>query len=215
MRNAVATSGWMEVKEWIQRARNEVIAEPPGPPSDWSGRLESVRLLADVVDHFAYLSIDHGWLRVLGTGTEEGVGSLSPWLSIDPSTADAESTNRIVFAHDVVGGFFALAPTETDDAEVEYLAPDELTWMPTGQGIDGWLLWAFDADLGEFYEELRWDGWEDELQRLGVTPAVGVHLYPPPWAEEGRPVSRASRRVVPMEELWLRIMADRKSVLGI
>ena len=59
--------------------------------------------------------------------------------------------------------------------------------------------WLCNGDVASFYQGLRWDGWESEVEPLALTS--GIMLFPPPSTVEGQPVSRARRTVVPMNEL--------------
>lgn len=45
-----------------------------------------------------------------------------------------------------------------------------------------------------------WPGWEDEV--AAVPPHQGLSVYPPPFSREGKDIAAASRRVVPVQELF-------------
>jgi hypothetical protein len=83
-------------------------------------------------------------------------------------------TARVVVADDAVGGVFAI------DA--------------------GALDWALNGDLAKFYQHARWPGWEAESKAL--TRAQAIHTWPPLWSNEGKDVASASRKAVPVLELW-------------
>jgi Protein of unknown function DUF2625 len=53
--------------------------------------------------------------------------------------------------------------------------------------------------MGDFYRDLRWSGWEAEVQQL--SPAQSVAFYPFLFTREGRDVASATRSVVPYSEL--------------
>lgn len=107
-----------------------------------------------------------GCVRLLGAGGD-GVGvSLDDPLGTGgpPPVAHA-----LIIAHDAVGGFFAVngggLPGET--GHVLYLQPDSLTWLSFERSHEAWLQWLFEeADLGAFYGDLRWPGWEADVRYL-------------------------------------------------
>ena len=51
----------------------------------------------------------------------------------------------------------------------------------------------------EFYDDLRWPGWEREVAVVGLDK--GLSLWPPPFSAEGQDVGAVSRAVVPHAEL--------------
>src|SRR5262249_470246 len=80
-------------------------------------------------------------------------------------------------------------------------APDTLDWVSLERGYSDFVHWALAADLGAFYAELRWPAAEAEPADAGGD--VGFPFYPPPFTQQGRSIAGASRRLVPMKELWL------------
>jgi hypothetical protein len=109
---------------------------------------------------------------------------------------------RSRFSLVVDDGFFALngGAFEGDHGAVSYFAPDSLRWEPLEPGYADFVHWALTGDVDGFYADLRWPGWQDEVRPLGLDD--GLLLYPPPFTAEGRPVAAASRRPVPLTELW-------------
>ena len=67
-------------------------------------------------------------------------------------------------------------------------------------GHTAFVHWAFEGDLATYYENMRWPGWQNEIQRVGGEQVL--NLYPPPWTREGKDVSKVSRRPVPATEQW-------------
>jgi hypothetical protein len=80
-----------------------------------------------------------------------------------------------------------------------WLAED--VWrLPLGTGYGAWLSWILPGGLEQFYQELRWPGWEREPTALA--PGQGIAVYPFLWsAEAHRDLAATSRRPVPMREL--------------
>lgn len=142
--------------------------------------------------------VDHGWLRLLGSGHPRLKRTLGRW---NEELGIALASFMIV-ADDASGGVFAinggaLGPSR---GNVHYFAVDTLGWEDTGFGYGAFVRWAFTGDLAGFYENLRWPGWQVEIEQLHGDQALS--LYPPPWTAEGKDVSRVSRRPVPAAELW-------------
>jgi hypothetical protein len=99
-------------------------------------------------------------------------------------------------ADDALGGFFAWF---REPRSVHYLAPDTFDWEDLGLGYSDWLASCFTDRLAAFYEELRWPGWEAEVEQLAGDR--GLHVVPPLVAR-GPPLADRSRRATPVEELW-------------
>jgi hypothetical protein len=147
-----------------------------------------------------------GWLRVFGGGDP----GLVAWNHTSGGTRLA---NALVVGADVLGGFFLLDGGGLGRAgAVHHLAADTLELHDLGVGYTGWLEWVFTGDTAAYYAALRWHGWEEEVGRLDW--ARGLHVYPPPWSVEGRDVGAASRRPVPLAELWALAWEHRAKILG-
>ena len=99
------------------------------------------------------------------------------------------------------GGSFALngGVLGGDKGSVYYYAPDSLRWEPCHFGYSEFLVWAMSAKLRDFYENLRWDGWESEASQL--TGDQAINFYPFLFAK-GPPLKERSRRAVPVAEQY-------------
>lgn len=195
---------WPEIEAWAADAENEVVIRP-ARVEDGERTLLDLQIttrspMGAVARHAEGILVDHGWIRVLGAGGPD----------VRPTLAGLEGTRTdglarddgLLVAHDAIGGFFAVngGGLPGERGETVFLSPRTLRWHPLEAGYEEWLRWLFDGDLADFYDGLRWDGWEREAAEL--TPGDGLHLYPPPWSEEGADVAAASRRAVPVTELW-------------
>ncbi|GAA2890918.1 hypothetical protein Acy02nite_74220 [Actinoplanes cyaneus] len=89
-------------------------------------------------------------------------------------------------------------PDATGKPTIWYLAPDTLGWEDCEQGYGDWLAAMISGAAAAFYRDLRWPGWEPEVQACRLDQAIST--WPPPWTEEGKDISAASRRPVPMSE---------------
>lgn len=198
---------WPVVSSWIAEARNDVVVLPAE-----RARGEDVLQRLDVTSHSVLgavaletggILIDRGWLRLLGSGSEQLHASLATWNAIGGASEIEPLEGALVVGHDAIAGFFALDGGAFGGAtgDVHYLAPDTLAWESLELGYSAFVGWALTADLDEFYGELRWSGWEEEL--VGQSSDLGFALYPPPFVKEGKPVVHAHRTLVPMTDLWL------------
>jgi hypothetical protein len=142
--------------------------------------------------------VDHGWLRLLGSGHPRLARTLGGWnAELGIALADF-----LIVADDVAGGVFAINGGALGPARgaVHYFAPDTLRWEDLALGYGAFVSWAFTGDLAAFYANLRWPGWESEVEQVGGDRSLSLH--PPPWTAEGKDVSRVSRRAVPVAEVW-------------
>lgn len=127
---------------------------------------------------------------------------LVEWNRLEsPDEQDRTVPGARLIGHDALGGFFALngGRWPGQAGSVFYWGQDTLEWTNLEMTYSGWLQWLLAADLNQFYEAVRWSGWEDEVSHL--TADEGISVYPFLWAE-GEAISSRRRAVVPMRELW-------------
>lgn len=180
--------------------------------------------LGAVVFYTGGLSVDGGWLRVFGGSQSRGAAGLPSLSQVNrfPSVVEPEwrPAGGLVLAHDVLGGVFALngldpaaAGRPGQPGEMVYFAPDRLGWEALGFGHGAWVAWLLSERLDQFYEDLRWPGWQEEVAALGGSE--GISVYPFLWtAEAQRDLIATSRRAVPMAEL-LGVCGDLCRQLGL
>ncbi|WP_329279542.1 DUF2625 domain-containing protein [Streptomyces sp. NBC_00691] len=169
--------------------------------------------LGAFVLHSGGAFVDDGWLRVYGSPAGDNDRRLPSLAQVNEFPADATADpawrpdGGLVVAHDVLGGVFVLRDGPAERAglpgrpgEMVYFAPDSLSWDALGAGYGAWLSWMLSGGTEEFYEGLRWPGWQDEVRRLDGDRGLTVH--PPLWsAEAHQDLAATSRRVVTMAEL--------------
>jgi hypothetical protein len=191
----VTTSAWSEIEAAVSVSPYPVTILPPNPDRAQQCLatlgVTTRSWLGAVIAHSGGLLVDHGWLRVLGSGGAELVDVL--WEA-DPAAGG------LVIAVDVLGGQFAWVPAEPGrPPTVHYFAPDDLGWLDLEQGYADWLHAVLVGSLTRFYDNLRWPGWEAEIAELSLTQ--GIHTWPPPSTIEGRNLATVSRKAVPMSEV--------------
>jgi hypothetical protein len=156
--------------------------------------------LGAVVARSGGLLVDHGWLRVLGSG-HDGLPDVG-------EEADRERGGLVV-AHDVLGGHFAWIPAEPGvRPTIHHYGADTVEWQDLEIGYADWLHAMLTGATTEFYASLRWPGWEAEVEAVPVDR--GIHAYPPPFTVEGADLSAVSRAPVP----WGELMAFNEMMMG-
>ena len=198
---AVDDPAWLLVQGWIAAARNRVEVLPPAASrgDNLAGLQVTLRSpLGAVAYETGGLLVDHGWLRILGSGHPRLPRAIVDW-NVERNVV-GEPPPFVLVADDVVGGCFALdgggwgAP-----GHVHYFAPDALAWEDLGHGYSGFLRWAFEGNLAGFYADYRWDGWEREVE--AAPGDEGYSIVPLPFTE-GPPLAQRDRRLVPARELY-------------
>jgi hypothetical protein len=153
------------------------------------------------------LLVDHGWLRILGSGHPKIGGGLREWnASLGGVPLDPPLGQAIIVAYDAVGGFYALNGGKWPGKAggLYYFAPDTRQWEAMDIVYSWFVSWAMSKRLPDFYDTLRWPGWEAEVEALG--PDQALSIYPPlgfePSPETKMAIAERSRRAVPARELW-------------
>ncbi len=191
MTNA-AQDAWPELTEMLAAAPTAQVL-PGGSSEDLDSLgLTERSFLGALVAHTGGVTVDHGWLRLLG-----GPGSGLPSV-VD---ANAAPPGFCVVAFDVLGGVFALdgGALGAGDGSVHYFAPDSLEWEDLEIPHSRFLAAMLSDAIGQFYEPFRWNGWREEVAALALDR--GMSLYPPLFTAEGKDPDRSSRRDVSMPEL--------------
>ncbi|MDQ0769552.1 hypothetical protein QF031_002301 [Pseudarthrobacter defluvii] len=156
--------------------------------------------LGAIASNCGALVVDHGWVRILGAGAK-GMEDIATANALgDPDHREAPP-GHLVIAYDVLGGVFAINHDDlpAEPGEVCYWRPDTLESTPLGAGHTAFVEWLLNAGAAEFYRELRWPGWEEEVAALSIDE--GISVYPFLFTEEGRNITTAARKAVPFREL--------------
>lgn len=136
--------------------------------------------------------IDHGWLRILGSGHPKLPRNIVDWNA-------GQAAGHVLVADDVIGGFFSVngGALGEDLGSMYYWAPDTLEWEPLGLGYSDFFCWALSDKLAVFYEGLRWLGWEAEVKKVGGDQCFT--FYPFLCTEQGS-VESSSRKLIAITE---------------
>jgi hypothetical protein len=98
-----------------------------------------------------------------------------------------------------VGGFFAMNGGVFDGERggLWYWPPDSLDWEPLDFGYTDFFQWSLTKKLADFYNDLRWPTWQEDLSGLSGNQCINFFLFL--WTSEGS-VEGSNRRAVPVTE---------------
>ena len=184
------------IRQWVGDAENDCEILPSSDDRD------GVLLATQVTTHstmgaLAYetggILIDSGWLRFLGSGHPKLTRTLADWN-------ERRSHGFYLVADDAVGGFFAVnGGAFGEQRDVFYWAPDNLEWESLGFGFTDFFRWALTSSLADFYQDLRWPTWLEDVAELPGDQCFS--FYPFLWTNEGS-VEGSDRRPVPVAEAF-------------
>lgn len=185
------------VREWVAAAQVPCELLPPSTrraETLLAVQVSTRSVLGAVAFETGGILIEHGWLRLLGSGHERLSRSLPRW---NEDRADG----FYLVADDAIGGFFALngGRLGADHGKLYYFAPDSLRWEPMGIEYSQFVLWAMSERVQAFYESTRWPSWRTDVATLSGDRCYC--FYPPLWTEEGS-AEKSHRGEVPVAESW-------------
>lgn len=173
------------------------------PPVIESGLFELLKLqiitksvLGSVAYYTGGITLQNGWLRILGSGHPSLSRTINSWNNI------ANIKELLLVADDIIGGFFAIngGYLPYDLGRIFYLPHDTLEWESLEMTYSEFLHWAITGDLNLFYEPFRWNDWKSEI--LSLNGCEGLSFYPFLWTEEFRIIDNCSRMIISIEEIW-------------
>jgi Protein of unknown function DUF2625 len=206
--------GWTVVLDWIKQATNKVEVLPRDSVAAVDAlyfvQVTTRSPMGAIVYETGGLLIDHGWIRVLGSGSARLNRSLPAWNKRKTFEEYGEHTPYYLVADDVLGGFFAIngGGLGDDVGKVYYLSPDGLDWEPMHYSYSEFLNFCFSGPLDKFYNGFRWEGWEKEVDSLSGERAYS--FMPPLWSKEGKDIRKDSRKNVAVDELYRLIFEIKK-----
>ena len=196
--------GWDLVSEWLKDAKNkyEIL-----PKDDVNAERELLNVqvttrspMGAVIFETGGILIDHGWLRILGSGSEKLNRGLYSWNKGKTFENDGDFPTHFLIADDVIGGYFALnaGGVGEDMGKVYYLAPDTLAWENLDIGYSEFLRWTLTGDIKKFYELFRWNSWEADTREVHGNQVY--NFTPNLWTKEGKNIEATDRKLVPIAE---------------
>lgn len=208
-------SAWASVQQWIKEATNKVDVLPKDPiranDALFQTQVTTRSPMGAIVYETGGILIDHGWIRILGSGCKRLDRSLMDWNKGKSFKKSGEQPSFLLIADDVLGGFFAVnggGLGKTGIGKVFYFAPDHLDWEQTEMSYTDFLKFCLTGDPNKFYAGYRWNNWEKDIDTLDGNS--GMSIYPFLWTKEGKDINKVSRRPVPLQELWNLYMKEAK-----
>jgi hypothetical protein len=185
------------IREWIDDADNNCEILPPSVDREavlFEVQVTTHSTMGAVTYETGGILIDHGWLRFLGSGHPRLIRTLPSWNQ-------DRSNGLYLIADDAVGGFFALngGAFGDDRGSVYYWAPDNLEWEGLDLGYTDLFCWALTEKLAEFYADLRWPTWREDVAELSGDRCY--NFYPFLWTSEGS-IEGSHRAAVPSPEAF-------------
>ncbi|WP_444958089.1 DUF2625 family protein [Microbulbifer sp. ZKSA002] len=183
------------MNEWISKAKNHVEMLPPSGNRDQillDVQVTTHSILGSLIYHTGGVLIDHGWIRILGSGSKHFTRDVHNWNQ-------PIRQGIYLVADDAAGGFYAINGGAFSGKmnSVHYWAPDSMEWEPLDLLFSDFLGWLLSGDLSSFYEGLRWDGWQSDMQNITTNQCIS--FYPPLWSKQGN-CNSSHRGFVPIKE---------------
>jgi hypothetical protein len=201
-----AEPAWPIVLDWAALATNRVEILPPQDDSAREKALLATQVttrspMGALVYESGGILVDHGWLRILGSGHPKLSRSLPEWNKNKVPSASGQPPPFYLVADDVVGGFFAIdgGGLETKPGQISYFAPDSLEWEPMEMTYSDFLNWAFQGAVSSYYADLRWPGWQEDVANVGGHQALSVMPF---LSCSGPPIGERSRRAISIDEIY-------------
>lgn len=208
--------GWTLVQDWISKAKNKVEVLPVDTAKAKDALFKTQVTTRSPMGAIIYLSggllVDGGWIRILGSGHNRLNRTLPDWNKGKSFKEFGEAPAYLLVADDAAGGFFAVngGGLGSDAGKVYYLSPDNLEWEPLELSYAEFLNFCFNGDLADFYKELRWADWKEDVEKLDGNKAY--NFFPYLRTKEGKDINKVSRRPISVEEQFSFTLDMRKQL---
>jgi len=207
---------WELVTQWLTEAKNEIeVLDKDSSKADlalYRTQVTTRSPMGAIVFETGGILVDFGWIRILGSGSDNLKRSLPEWNKGKSLNEYGQEMSFVLVADDAIGGFFALNGGEFGDKDlgkVFYLSPDTLEWESLDLGYSDFIYWTFTGEIDKFYKGLRWKEWKEEVKEMGADRTV--NFFPFLWTKYDD-LEELSRKDVPIEETW-KIQMDVRNQL--
>lgn len=195
---------WEEIRELLSQGPQTYRLEAAEPEAAAQTLVRLQVSTRSYLGAIAYetggIVFEHGWITLLGAGADGVCGSLTNWNGLADTEHIIALPGVLIVAYDAAGGFFGLNTGRFGQSgHIYYYAPDAQEWESTELTYSGFIAWLAEGDLDLFYETFRWEGWEEEAEKLA--PDQVFAYYPPLWTKEGSG-SASSKTPVSILEAW-------------
>ncbi len=203
--------GWINVKQWIDSAKNKVVIlqtdSTKSKDALYHTQVTTRSPMGAIIYMTGGLLIDDGWIRILGSGSQQLTRSVPGWNKGKVfKEFISEGAGFLLIADDAIGGFFLTngGSLGEDIGKVYYL------YEPLDMTYTEFLLFCFNNNLDKFYEGYRWKNWRKDVSNL---PADQVfNITPPLWTKQGKDFTTNSRKAIPIQEQYDFNMSMRKQL---
>ena len=208
--------GWSTVKEWIDSAKNnvEVLKADTSSAKDalYKTQVSTRSIMGSIVYCTGGILVDHGWIRILGSGNPKMTRTLPDWNVGKAFSKIGDPPAYYLVADDAAGGYFAMnyGLFGTDLDSMYYLSPDNLEWEPLGMNYEDFIYFCFNGDVKKFYTGIKWKSWRKDM--LALKPDEVFHILPPLWSKQGKNLEKNQQTPVPAEEQFLYNLDLRKQM---
>ena len=206
--------GWPFVQQMIDSATNQ-LQILPADSSKANDALLKIQVttrspMGAIIYNTGGILVDHGWIRILGSGCTTINRSLPDWNKGKSIQEFGQIPAYLLIADDAAGGFFAIngGAFGKDMGKTYYLSPDRLVWEPLNLTYSDFLYFCFNNDLNEFYQNLRWTNWTKDVVKLDGDKVF--NFYPFLWSKEGKDIIKNSRKKIPVDEQFQFNIESRK-----
>ena len=206
--------GWPFVQQMIDSATNQ-LQILPADSSKANDALLKIQVttrspMGAIIYNTGGILVDHGWIRILGSGCTTINRSLPDWNKGKSIQEFGQIPAYLLIADDAAGGFFAIngGAFGKDMGKIYYLSPDRLVWEPLNLTYTDFLYFCFNNDLNEFYQNLRWTNWTKDVVKLDGDKVF--NFYPFLWSKEGKDINKNSRKKIPVDEQFQFNIESRK-----
>jgi hypothetical protein len=167
-------SSWKNLEAIILSASNDVAVLPKIEGQAATALYEAQLPVKSPIGALIYetggLLVDHGWLRVLGSGNERLNRSLPAWNLGKSYRRFGDAPLFLLIADDVLGGFYAINAGGLAEQEglgsVFYYAPDAGEWENMEIGYTDFIGFCCTGDIAGFYEDFREPGWQEKIAEV-------------------------------------------------
>jgi len=210
--------GWPIVRQLVESAKNkvEVLSTDSTKAKETLYKIQVTTRspIGAVVYMTGGILVDNGWIRILGSGNTKLTRTLPDWNKGKTLAEFGTQTPYLLIADDAIGGFFLLngGGLGTDVGKVYYFSPESLDYEPLDLTYTDFLTFCFNGNLDKFYDGLRWKNWKKDVSTLSGDSVYS--FYPNLWSKEGKDITKDTREVVQIDQLYLSNMDFRKQ-LGI
>ncbi len=207
---------WETISKWISVSKTSIEVLPKNPQRADSAILQSqittFSVLGSVIHNCGGILIDHGFVRLLGSGCAEMNRSIPQWNKGKAKVNAGDFPTFVLIGDDAIGGLFAINAGGLDEInlnKVFYFGPNSLRWECLRMSYDQFLVFCMSDDIRSFYSDFKWKDWESEVKSM--SPDQAVSCYPLLWTRDGKELKR-NRKKVPIQKLWEIYASKNKSL---